>query len=319
MIRGRGATTLAALTGAALLLTGCANDTTDTASSSAPATTVEASDDLGKVYEFAKADGGQKIGTVRVTEVAELPADCISDSTDLPGSRPLAVRLEIENSEALTISAPDKAILKVNDGQGFTQETENVRVWPQCAGTYPKLAEAPAPGKAAGWVSIESPVIDPAALVFTALVWSEDASFDNWEVVAVKPAQAVIRLPKIAPASPAPAPAPAQATSAPAPVQSVPPVAPPAPTTVAPKPAAPAAGQPCNPATQQWATDASGGTLNCGYHGSPTPKWVSSVPYVGVREEGGPCELGAAVAESPEGMPMVCVGEAGSGVWMPGP
>lgn len=311
MTRGRGATTFAALAGAALLLAGCANDTTEPATPSSAPTTIEAGNDLGKVYEFTKADSGAKIGEIKVTDITTLPTECVSDDVDIPGSTNLGVRIELTNSGPLAISTPGDDLLQVNDAQGFTQGVDSARIWPTCAGQFPKLADAPAPGKAAGWVFIESPLPDPSALVFGALVWDEGASLENLKAVPVKPAQAVIRLPE-----PAAAPAPA---AAPTTTATTPPPPAPTTTTVAPRPAAPAAGQACDPGSDGWAKDSSGGQLRCGYFGGSTPKWVGSLPYVGVRQEGGACELGAAVAESPQGVPMVCVGEEGNATWMPGP
>lgn len=321
MARGSRTATITSATfaGAILLFAGCADEGGgETAASTSAASPATAADDLGTTYAITRADNAEPIGRVRITEVAEIPAECIADDTDIPGSRPLGIRLEIENVATLAISTPDESLLQVNDAGGFTRKTASARLQSRCTGRYPELADAPTPGKAAGWVVVESPVPDPGAIVVTALVWSEDASIENWKIVEAEPSHVVVRIPDVPAAGPAP-PAPSTTTIATPPL----PAPTPAPAATTAAPLAPVAGQACDPDTDGWGTDASGGTLRCGYFGGPTPKWVNSAPLIGVRAIGTPCDQSvSAVAESPDGIPLVCTStgpDFETSTWQPGP
>jgi len=50
-----------------------------------------------------------------------------------------------------------------------------------------------------------------------------------------------------------------------------------------------------------------GQTLAC-IPGSPSPKYVSSAPVVGVRSLGAPCTENSKLGQSPAGQPMMCMG-----------
>lgn len=67
-------------------------------------------------------------------------------------------------------------------------------------------------------------------------------------------------------------------------------------------------GGSCNQATRyNFGVDGGGNTLACSSHG----QWVSSPPLVGVRLLRSGCTETAAVAQSPDGVPLKCVG----GTW----
>lgn len=304
-------TTAITAAGAMLLAAGCGADTPAASPPAPPMSATASTDGLGSIYNFAKAEDGTKIGSIRFLETVEVPTSCLFDP--LPaGAQGIAVRAELTNVGALAINRPDSDVVRVNDSEGFTQPTRLLSIRGECRiSPFPDLASAPAPGKASGWFVVQSPVKDPAALVYTPLVWSETASISNWDAVRVDPTHVVVPLKPIPAAQSAPAPAPSVATT----------VAPPAAPTIqiAPKPAAAAAGQSCDPDVDNWAKDASGGQLKCAYAGGSTPKWVRSAPLVGTRTPGTSCELGSAVAESPAGETLVCVGEQGSATWTPGP
>jgi hypothetical protein len=50
--------------------------------------------------------------------------------------------------------------------------------------------------------------------------------------------------------------------------------------------------------------DSSGQTFIC----TAVNKWVASAPLIGVRAEGAPCDRNGAAAQSPDGLPLACVG-----------
>lgn len=297
----------------ALAVAGCGGSDEPTAApsgGSSPAST----NDLGKTYRIAKTNGGAEIGTIRFTDIATLPVDCIS-KTYSNGRPALGVRVELVNTGTLELELPTDGLIQVNDAGGFTQDADTENLEPKCEGQYPELARPKAPGKAAGWVFIQSQVTDPSALVFTPVVWPEGQTLEDFKPpVPVTPNQIVVALPAV----------PALATVAPTSEPSAPTTEAPEPTTPAAAPtttasAAPKAGGVCTPGSDSWAKDTSGQQLYCTYAGGPTPKWVESLPLIGTRPIGGPCELGEYVAESPDGRPMVCVGEEGAGTWLPGP
>ncbi|MBF6254385.1 hypothetical protein IU414_06695 [Nocardia farcinica] len=292
----------------AAAVAGCSSDASEPV---AVTTTTEpaSSDDLGKAWEFT--GDGAKYATVRFTDAQQLPSQCLLDP---PATGTLiGVRAEVENHKGQPIEL-GADLLQVNDANGFTQETQLMLLHPNCRGQYPELADAPAPGKAAGWVFLQSPVESPSALVYTPMVWAEGAGVDNFDFIALTPDHVVVRLPALptAPTQPTtttvaePEPEPTPAPTQPAPTQ-------------APASTAPTSGQACDIDTDTWAKDANGQQLRCAYAGGPTPRWVNSRPFIGIREPGTPCELGEAVAESPAGVPMVCVGTSGDGEWQPGP
>ncbi|SNY83881.1 hypothetical protein SAMN04244553_3574 [Nocardia amikacinitolerans] len=308
----RAAAVLFGVATAAAVLSGCGSN--DPAPKDAGATTsAEPASDLGKTYTISKAEGGTSIGSVRFVETVEIPSECLQDPAPA-GTQSIAVRVEVVNDSALEISRPGSDLLQVNDSGGFSQTVEEPLIDMDCRSRFPELAVAPTPGKAAGWVFIQSPVTNPSALVYTPLVWAEDASIDNLDVVRTKPTNVVVRLLPIAPA--------AQTTATPTTSEDPAPtteVEPPPPTrapvtTRTAAPAAPIAGAPCSP-VNKWAKDSAGQQLLCAYAGGPTLKWVESLPLIGNRAVGSPCEGYDYVAQSPSGQPLLCLDDT----WQPGP
>ncbi len=306
---------------AAVAVAGCGGDESRVEQSGAP-TSAAAGDDLGKAYAVAKASDGSAIGTLRFTEVAVAPPECF-DPDDAPGPKTLAIRIEVTNAGTLKLDASGD-LMQVNDSGGFTQDAKSPSISSRCEQQWLPLADAPTPGKAAGWVFLNSPVPDPTAVVFTPLVWSGKATLGssaedlkNLSVVATYPAQIVVKLPVTI--TPAAAPVPAAATTEPEPTTTQ---APTAPTTVA-APPAPREGNACDPDSDGWAKDASGQQLYCTYAGAPTPRWVASLPLIGVRRIGQPCEGYDYVAQTASGQPLMCtwdpIKQDGSNSWQPGP
>ncbi|MBF6459786.1 hypothetical protein IU433_12140 [Nocardia puris] len=284
-----------------LLLAGCSGETTKSPSA------VETAEGLGTTHALTSPDGA--LGTVTFTDAIAFPNDCLY--SPLPaGTQAIAVRIEVVNATRHEISRPGGDLIGINDAEGFTHESESLTLASDCEDRYPELAVPPKPGKVAGWVVLRAPEI-PTALVYTPLVWSEDASLDNFEVVQVEPRQIVVSLPQLTTATPPSSQPPTTTTTEP-----------PAPTTnAAPPPATraqtttPAAGVACDVDVDTWAKDVNGGQLRCAFAGGPTAKWVESLPFIGVRVPGSPCTFNEGVAEDAQGRPMVCLGEDG---WQPG-
>lgn len=306
-----------ALTFAALLLSGCGSDEPSSNANPSPASSPDTADDLGKTFTFNSTKDGSQVGTIRFTEVTVVPDSCISDDPE-PGSQTLGVRVELANTGRLALELPTDGLAQVNDPSGFTQEATTPDLSSDCKRQFPELSRPPAPGKAAGFVLVRSQVTSPSAIVYSPIVWAEDAGLSNWNMITVTPRSITVRLPKdiaaqAGPSTTAAAPAPTT-TQEPEPEPTT--TKPPAPV---PQIASPKANQACNADSDTWAIDANGGQLRCAYAGGPSPKWVQSLPFIGTRPVGGPCELGEYVAESPSGQTMVCIGERGSATWAPGP
>jgi hypothetical protein len=289
----------------ALALTGCGGETT-TATPTSPAANSSNAPKFGDPVAFTRADNKQPIGTVRFLEAAEIPVDCVIDPQ---GAQAIGLRLEVENAGELFLSRPDVYDLKVVDRAGFTQQVTSPTLRSRCDADFPRLAPSQPAGKTTGWTFIQVHEAGPATIVYSPLVGATDSTLANLKLVPVAPATAKLSLPSPIPKRGVGEPAPAATTTATA-----------APNTPAPPAAArPAVGQSCDPTADAWAKDSSGGQLRCAYAGGPSPKWVASAPYVGVQNIGSPCELGAAVAEAPDGQTLVCVGAHGSSTWAPGP
>lgn len=292
----------------ATALTGCGSDTgtdsataaTQPASSTAPTDTM-----IGDAITFTRKGGGE-IGSIRITDVVAVPDSC----TIAPRGQVIAIRGEITNTGDIALPRFDTYDITVVDAGGFTQRVESTSVRLECDTTYPEIASSQVPGKTAGWAIFEVAQPNPSAVQYSPYVTDEGASLENMAFVETAPEAATVKVPSPLPVGPAPdvvEPTTAEPTPEPIPR-----------TTVA-QPAAPAEGQACDTSTDEWAVAADGQQLRCAYAGASTPRWVASVPYIGVREPGTPCELGEAVAESPAGVPMVCVGGPGTGEWQPGP
>ena len=81
-------------------------------------------------------------------------------------------------------------------------------------------------------------------------------------------------------------------------------------------------GAPCTtPDRYIFSTTASGEPAACAYAGRDTPSWVSSVGLVGVRDIDSSCPPGTGAAQSPDGIPLLCVTNVNGdgGYWSPGP
>lgn len=285
----------------ALAAAGCGGNTIAAPKTSTVA--AKTSSELGDRIEFTRASDGQQIGAIKFLEVVVLPDDCLF--TPLPaGGRALGVRAEVDNAGEVFLPKPDVYGLAVIDRGGFTQKVEDISVRTACATRFPEIAPSQPSGKTAGWALIAVRDGDPAALTYTPFVAEPDSTITNIKPVPVQPNSAKIGLP-----TPLLGTGPASATA----------TASAAPSSAVPQPAAPTAGTLCNPGTDRWATDADGGQLRCAFAGGPAAQWVESAPFVGTRLPGSPCELGAAVAESPTGVVLVCVGQSGSSSWLAGP
>lgn len=299
---------------AALAVAGCGGSD-ESAPSATPTAAVSAADELGKTYTFARVSGGTEVGSIRFTDAATLPESCVIGSPSTGGTV-VAARVELVNATTTKLEPPSSlGLLKVNDTEGFTHDTDGVTIAQDCRSQFPTLSTPPAPGKAAGWFAVRSQV-PPSALVFTASAWDGVITADSIPFVPVTPATVIVKLPALTPpATPASTPVP---TAAPTTTE---PPAPPPPTVVA--PVSPRAGGSCNPDTQNWAKDASGQQLYCGYAGGSTAKWIESLPLIGTRQVGTPCDSYDYVAKAPDGRPLVCswdpVRQDGSNSWQPGP
>ncbi|MGI5223079.1 hypothetical protein [Nocardia sp. CA-290969] len=291
-----------ALLATAAIVTACSGDESVTTTSST-STTQEPT--LGELITFSRADGGDTVGTIRFHEAVMLPAECTWDDEQV-----LGLRVDIDNPGDIYLPAPDAFQLQTVDEGGYTRDVEHTTIESECDPTYPEIARSDPRSKTEGWalVKVESP---PTAVVFQPLVAEPDSTIENIKFVPVAPQSVKIPLPGLATA-------PAPATT----------VAPTTTTTPPPPPVVietqeisyPEAGESCDTSTDTWALDSSGGQLRCAYAGGPTSKWVNSAPFIGVREEGSPCDMSeSGVAETADGTPMVCVGSRGDSVWMPGP
>lgn len=293
---------------AALLLAGC--NKPGTSATTAPTAPTVSTFKLGDLVTF-KAENNRVVGTIRFLEAIEVPSDCVIDSTS---AQAIAIRVEIDNPGVLALPEPDMYSLLTNDTRGVSQPTTVTTLQSRCSVDYPSIASSLAPGKTAGWVYVGVRTANPAALLYAPTVGDVGSTANDIKLVTMSPVSATISLPT-----------PLPRTTGQAAASVVPPTGNPAPTSapvppaVAQAPVTPAAGQPCNPGSDMWAKDATGQQLHCGTAGGPSPMWIRSAPFVGTRNPGGPCELGAAVAESPDGKVLICVGERGTATWAPGP
>ncbi|MFB8278729.1 hypothetical protein [Nocardia colli] len=268
---------------------------------------------LGVLYNFARTDDGRAVARLMIYEVVVLPASCLEAGGE-PGQAGLAVRYEVDNPGPLTLSIePNNAEITTIDEAGVSHRTGTPSLAPGCR-DYPAAASA-APGrKTAGWVVVSAQP-DQAAVRFTPTVWAEDATLKTLPEPYIKlsPTNATVTFPNPLPTRSA------TATPSPAATESMPTVVPsPSP---APPPPTPAAGRDCDPSLDRWVLGADGGQLKCTYGGSPTPKWVPSLPFVGVQQPGTVCREGASVAESPAGQTLICssAGDTAHPVWTPEP
>jgi hypothetical protein len=82
-------------------------------------------------------------------------------------------------------------------------------------------------------------------------------------------------------------------------------------------------GAPCaSPERYIFATKVDGDLAACVYAGADSPRWVDSVPLVGVRDEYSSCPLTVGgTAQSPDGIALLCVSNVsdGGGYWVRGP
>lgn len=290
----------AAAVACVFVVTGCGGE--DGATTTAPAGSTQPPK-FGDPLTFVRAgDKATVVGTVRFMEVAEIPADCVIDPG---GAQTLGLRVEVDNPGDLLLSRPDVYDLQVIDAGGFTQKLQGATVRTRCTSDYPVLGPSQPGGKTTGWTFVTVRDANPQVLVYSPMVSEPDSTLSNLKLVTVSPATVKIVLPS---------PIPQRKTGSAVPSTD------PAPSVVPPLiPARPAAGVACDPASDRWATDASGAQLRCAVAGGPTATWVGSLPFIGTATPGAPCELGVAVAESPQGVTMVCTGERGAARWEPGP
>lgn len=292
-----------ALLATAMIVTACGGDNSVTTTSST-STTQEPT--LGAPITFERADNGETVGTIRIHEAMMVPAECVA-----LGDQVLALRVELDNPGDLYIPAPDEYTLTTVDTEGVTRETETVTLNLECEPDYPEAARSDPRSKTEGWEVLKVKGI-PTAIVYAPIVAEPDSTIDNIKYVPVTPESAKVALSDIAAAPP-----PATTTIAPAPAEAP---APPPVVIETQEISYPEAGESCDTTVDTWALDAAGGQLRCAYAGGPTSKWVQSAPFIGVREEGSPCDMSASgVAETADGIPMVCVGSRSDSVWMPGP
>ena len=291
-----------ALIATAVIVTACGDDSVSTTSSTS---TVE-EPKLGAPIEFQRTDNGETVGTIRIREAVMVPTECVA-----PGDQVLAVRVELDNPGDLFLPSPDTYTLTTVDTEGVTRETETVTLNLECESDYPEIARSDPRSKTEGWEVLKVQGT-PAAVVYAPIVAEPDSTVDNIKYVPVTPESAKVALPDLATAPP-----PVTTTIAPAPAEAP---APPPVVIETQEISYPEAGEPCDTSTDAWALDSSGGQLRCAFAGGPTSKWVDSAPFIGVREEGSPCDMSeAGVAETADGTPMVCVGSREDSVWMPGP
>ncbi|NEW49318.1 hypothetical protein GV792_04575 [Nocardia cyriacigeorgica] len=299
---------VAALVGGGILVAMTVTDDPPATTAAAPKTTALG---IGTPVAFARADTGAAIGTITFTDATVVPAECVIDP--VPGTQALALHVEIDNTGTVALSTPDMYSMTTLDGAGVTQPTENGTLTSACLPRWPEGADAGVGRKTVEWVVLQVQP-NPVVLQYTPLVASENASLENWEFVKASPLTAKIALP--APlAIAAPAPAPTTTVQ----VETTDPTVAPTTRAAAPTKAAPAAGVGCDPSVDNWALDAAGGQLKCAYAGGPTPKWVNSAPFIGIRQPGSRCSYDDGVAESPSGQTLMCTGDRDSAVWTPGP
>ncbi|MFD8104259.1 hypothetical protein ACFV24_32465 [Nocardia fluminea] len=289
-----------------------------------PAITSAPPSGLGTPFAFTDASTGAKVGTITFTDVALAPADCVTDM--VPGRVALAVHARVESLGTSRMVQPDQWLLSTVDRAGITQRTEDAILTDDCFATYTYSA-SPKPGTTVeGW-SVVQALPDMVALQFMPLVQDESAPMDAPRFVTPAPATVTIPLATapapatvtaVAPASAAPAPSPAAPLPATTPEFAPESVASAAPTTVPTpkKTTTPAVGVACTLPDDGYATAADGSTLRCAKAGGPSAKWVQSVPLLGSRTPGAPCEVGAGVATSPDGEEMFCLGQGpDTNVW----
>lgn len=290
-----------ALIATAVIVTACGGDDTVTTISSTSTETPK----LGAPITFQRADNGNTVGTIRFHEAVMVPTACLG-----PGDQALAVRVGIDNPGELYLPAPDSWTTKTIDNDGRSRDTEAISLNLECESDYPEISRSDPGHKTEGWalLKVQGP---PAAIEYSPLVAEPDSTIDNMKFVAVTPMTVQVPIPALETAAP-----PVATTTLEQP------------TTVAPPPVVietqeisyPEAGEACDTSTDTWATDSAGGQLRCAFAGGPTSKWVQSAPFIGIREEGSPCDMSeSGVAETADGIPMVCVGSRGDSVWMPRP
>lgn len=295
---------------AALLLavSGCGSNGSD--SQIAPSATAVPTA-VGDIAAFNVKSSGDRVGTVRLTDLVALPANCSNDQPPA-GGQLVALRFEIANDGELVLGRPDMYTTKVVDSGGFTQNVENANVHPRCASSYPRIAESQKAGKTAGWVAFSVAQANPTAVVYAPMVADFGSTLEDLKLAELSPATA--RFQAQSPLGSGPG------GDAAAPSVTVEPT--PAPTTVA-APPAPREGNACDPDSDGWAKDASGQQLYCTYAGAPTPRWVASLPLIGIRRIGQPCEGYDYVAQTASGQPLMCtwdpIKQDGSNSWQPGP
>ncbi|WP_007468431.1 excalibur calcium-binding domain-containing protein [Segniliparus rugosus] len=62
-----------------------------------------------------------------------------------------------------------------------------------------------------------------------------------------------------------------------------------------------------------------GEQLACAYAGNTTPRWVSAASFVGTKTRGSACSFHTdGTAETPDGIALICVGDASNSTWQPG-
>ncbi|MFD3509299.1 hypothetical protein [Nocardia sp. NPDC058666] len=283
----------------------------------ASATSVAPTSGLGTRFAFTDAASGAQVGSITFTDVALVPAECVTDP--VPGRVALAVRAQIESTGTSRLATPDQWLLSTVDRAGITQRTEYAVLTNACLDTFSYSAFPKAGTTVAGW-SVVQALPEMVALQFVPLVQDESAPMDAPRFVTAAPSNVTIPL-AVAPALATMTPAPSAAAS-PTPVTTTPEFVPESATPAAtatvsvPKKATPAVGVPCTLPGDGYATAEDGGTLRCTKAGGPTAKWVQSVPLLGTRTPGAACEVGAGVAMSPGGAEMLCLGDGpDTNVW----
>ncbi|MGW0639283.1 hypothetical protein [Nocardia salmonicida] len=293
-------------------VTGCGSVESPTTTSAGAAPT----SGLGTPSAFTDASNGANVGTITFTEVALAPSECVTEL--LPGRVALAVRAQVESIGTSRMSQPDQWLLSTVDRAGITQRTEHAILTDDCFESYSYSASPQAGTKVEGW-SVVQALPEMVALQFVPLVQDVSAPMDAPRFVTPAPARITIALatalvPATVTTRPPTSAPPTSATT----TEFVPESTTTAVTTtkIAPKKATPAAGVPCTPPGDNYATAGDGSTLKCTKAGGPSAKWVQSAPLLGTRTPGSPCEVGSGVATSPDGEEMFCLGQGSdSNVW----
>lgn len=307
-----------ALVGGGILVALTVSDKAPAASTAATDAPKPTSIGIGTAIAITRADTGAAIATITFSEVAAVPEDCLDSQQ--PGTQTIALRAEIANTGAEVLGSPSDAEITTVDAAGITQPVVDGDLATRCRTTYPRGASAAAGRNTVHWLIFQVQP-NPTALQYTPIVLAADATMEDLANAWVKPApqSVTISLPTPLPgaaAGPAPTTEVEQSTTT-TPVPTI------APSTSSARPApasaAPAAGVGCDPSVDNWALDAAGGQLKCAYAGGPTPKWVNSAPFIGIRQPGSRCSYDDGVAESPSGQTLVCTGDRDSAVWTPGP